>query len=380
MAPTGYDTASSSQGLADAQAAQRRSDLIAGVGKSLSQIATARAQANGYKPDNSVYDDITAQGARGVQQAAQARQQAIQDFLAKRTMGRQDVSDTQTAESHTQNLQKGTQELAQGDLALKTATGHQDPKSRDSQLAVAMVDKQFPKLMAGMTPEQKADLTYDDIKNLGLPAAEVGAKVDANLENSRARLAQTLQLKNDEKDKALGGQYTTRTQKYNADSAKLAGTENLLAEAEKGGGIAGNLVKAESLHAALGRVAQGELGMAQNPGLGNTIDTFLKRTEGKPFSDRDLADYKKITADARKTLDNTYHSDVGTLTDVHDRITHRPAGYSANLLGYKGPAPAAAPGGVSSPSSPTGSPLIEGSTSTSKGRPIIVRNGKWELQ
>ena len=98
LSAQGYDKAADNSGVKAAIANAQGMNKAANIGSAVEGLFRARGEAYGGKGvDQGFYDRMSAQGAQGVQQAQTARQQAIQDYLTKNDLGRQQTADSQKA-------------------------------------------------------------------------------------------------------------------------------------------------------------------------------------------------------------------------------------------------------------------------------------------
>ena len=90
------DIANKSDLIKEAIAAKRSNDLIANVGQSLAGMARAGASALGRAQDDSAFwNQMRSQGAEGVRYAEDEKKNAIADYLAKKRLGSEAISEFQ---------------------------------------------------------------------------------------------------------------------------------------------------------------------------------------------------------------------------------------------------------------------------------------------
>lgn len=220
-----------------------------------------------------------------------------------------------------------------------------DPSSKRSQVARAAFQANFPDVADSMGDDFD-NLTSSDLGKIG-QITDTKAKIDAAKQAAlanKAFQAAMLQNKNGQKDEdrdiTFNGKFQGLQQKYNTASADLDKQDQMIQQAEgSAGGIAGSLVKGGALHEALGRVSQGELGMAQDPGLMNRAQAlFMKIDSGATLTPKDIAEYKAINAANRAATESAFQASAQQLTDGNDRARKLEPGTSAKMVGFN-PAP-----------------------------------------
>lgn len=335
-----YGDVSSDAAIQAAKAKAARTNQVSNIGEALEGLARSNSMAHGGAGvDQGFYQGLRAQGQQGVQQAQAQREQAIKDFVTKQQLGQQAVQGQQETAKFGQSQQLGKQEIAAG-----------DPDSVASRVARASFKATFPKDAAAMGD----DFNHLSMKNLGpiSQMTDTKAKVDAtkaaaaaNREMAAARFGATQDKQNVERDTAFGGKFQALRDKYNKSASDLDKQDQLIEQAATGkGGIAGALVKGGALHEALGRVSQGELGMAQDPSLMNRAQSLLMKIDsGATLTPTDIAEYKAINGANRAANDASFLKSAQEMTDTNDRAARHPAGYSAALVGLKDPAKGTGP-------------------------------------
>lgn len=348
-----YGQAADPSGVQAALETRRQQNNIANIGQALQQFVQARGVAAGLKPDYSGWDHLRQQGEQGVQTAQAQRQQSIQDFLQKNALQEQVARNMREQGSY-------DQKMAAEKFALQQEQDSARPDSDKSKTAVSLAEANFPHVFDGLTDAQKAGLTYNDIKNIGLPATEAATRDKMAVEAARARLQTQLSEKQRQADTAFAGQFGKLSQDYNKAKAELDNQAALTDQAaHSNGGIAGALVKGGALHEALGRVSQGELGMAVDPSLVERAKRLWGQiSEGKSLTDKDVQEYQAIQKAARDSLDQRFKANADQATSSYDRAQKQPEGYAAGLVGWKGLPKAAASTSTSGNTTPTHADLL----------------------
>ncbi len=186
----GLDTAGDRGGIEAAKKDRSWRDMVAGIGQGAQQIVMAQGVARGLAPPSGKeWDAIRHEGDRGVQEAVQARQSKVNEFLQANQMQRQVVQDQMT---------KGTYESQQ--TAAKFAHDSQTAGTQTSKNKVATLKALFPEETKGLDLEHFSAVDADaaakqiDIKsNLNMRRKQMVAMADYRREQT--------QLKKDATDK-----------------------------------------------------------------------------------------------------------------------------------------------------------------------------------
>lgn len=150
-----YDKASDNSDVKAARDAASDTNTIANIGQALEGVFRAKSMAHGGAGVNTgLYQDIRAQGQQGVAQAQAARQQAIQDFVAKNQLGRQGVEDAQKQQENA------------------VLNAHNDPASPQSRALQASIQKFYP-------DDDLSVLSANDIKSTWMDAKKVHETIKA---------------------------------------------------------------------------------------------------------------------------------------------------------------------------------------------------------
>jgi len=355
-----YNKAADPSGLEAAKAQAAKQQFWANIGEGLEGAFKAKSMAvGGAGVDSGFYQGLKQQAQHGVQQAQAERQQAIQDFVTKQKMGQEAVG------------------AGQEEQIRKNEIDASDPSGRASVIGRAAFKANFPDVAAAMGQDFD-QLSYKDLGAIS-QMTDTKAKIQAakeaavaNREAAQARFQALQAQKATEADSAFVGKVAPIRNKYFESMADLEKQDQLINQAAGSqGGVAGALVKGGALHEALGRVSQGELGMAQDPSLMNRAKALYdKISEGKTLTDTDIKEYRAINATNKAATESAYSKSVQAMADDHDRTWHHEPGFSASLIGLGAPpktAAGAGPAGATAGQQPAKERPAVGSVITLKG-------------
>lgn len=149
-----YTRASDDRDVKEAQARADRNELIAGLGKGITQVLTASSAARtGKATDTSTFDQIGANAHKHVERAEAARQRRMDDVL-----GEDKLEQIGTARERS-------------DTEWKWKADANDPNSVVARQARNIIAKQ-----SGVSPQHLEGMTFAQMKELGLKAKEAKQK------------------------------------------------------------------------------------------------------------------------------------------------------------------------------------------------------------
>lgn len=269
-----------------ARANAARLNNMANMEHGLETMFTAgRVAVGGPGADKDFSQGLKNQGAMGVAQAQQDREQAIRDFVTKQQLGQQAVAANQEQQLNQTKIDDNT------------------PGSPKALALAQHVSQLFPKYP--ISQDDAKNLSVTDISNSWNKPTELKIKADENVEAQKLRaqiVAAGFANKNGQKDEdrklAFDKTYNAERGKYQDDVARITDAMSTIDQAVgPNGGVASSVVPAALAKSIVNRVTQGEIGQfSGDPSVISHIQALWSKADNGTMTNGNAQEFKSLLA------------------------------------------------------------------------------------